>query len=359
MAGVRVERLRCSFTSDRPAVDDVSFTLETGEFFCLLGPSGCGKSTLLRLIGGYLPSEAGCVWLGEREVTTEPPERRNTGMVFQNYALFPHLSALDNVAFGLRVRGMGRAARQARAHEMLDWVGLTPDEHLRYASKLSGGQQQRVALARALATDPALLMLDEPFANLDRLLRERLREETKQFQRRTGTTTILVTHDREEAFALADRMAVMRAGRIVQTGTPSEIYERPANAFVAEFIGHRNLLAITRLENGEVEAGGIGLFSSASAQWNAAEKWAVGDYLLLRPERLRLHRHANDGCLPGIVLQTRFAGSHQIASLQIDGGATLEVHLPNEETSIARDTRIWLEVPAEAVTGVSGKDDLK
>ncbi len=349
MARVRLEKLSVAFTRDQPAVDHVSVDLVAGELFCLLGPSGCGKSTLLRLIGGYLKPDAGRVWMDDREVTAEPPERRNTGMVFQNYALFPHLSALDNVAFPLRVRGIGKAARHAQAHEMLDWIGLTQDERLRRPAQLSGGQQQRVALARALVAGPGLLMLDEPFANLDRLLRERLREEMRDIQRRTGTTTILVTHDREEAFAIADRIAVMHRGRLLQIGTPSEVHDRPANAIVADFLGHRNLFRIEQSDEGMVFANG----TRFPLHGHAA---TTGDHLLLRPEALRLHVTETSACQPGTVRQSRFAGTHALVTLVLDSGAVVEVQRGRQEPSLVAEQRVWLEIPPEALSIISGKE---
>ena len=349
MARVRLERLRCAFHRDRPAVDDFSLTLEAGEFFCLLGPSGCGKSTLLRLIGGYHPPDAGQVWIGEQEVTHLPPEKRQAGMVFQNYALFPHLSALENVAFGLRVKGIGKATRTARANEMLDWVGLTPPERSRPPAQLSGGQQQRVALARALANEPALLMLDEPFANLDRILRERLREETKQIQRRTATTTILVTHDRDEAFALADRIGVMRRGRLLQVGTPQEVHAQPVNAFVADFLGHHNLYRITGVEADTIIAGGTRFpLHGQTAQ--------AGEYVLLRSQGLRWKNEPGAGALPGTLRQARFAGGHRVLSIELEGGAVIETLEYNPGVATNPGTTLWLQIEPEAILIVPGEE---
>jgi putative spermidine/putrescine transport system ATP-binding protein len=225
-------------------VSDIHLSLEPGSFFALLGPSGSGKTTLLRLIGGYLAPMTGRISLAGHDVTALPPERRRVGMVFQNYALFPHLTARGNVAFGLEVRGVARAECRRRVDELLDLVGLVPDERDRRPGQLSGGQQQRVALARALAIEPALLLLDEPLSNLDRRLREQLRDELAALQRRTGVTTLLVTHDQEEALALADHVGILAHGRLVQIGTPRELYERPCCPFVASFLGEANLFTI-------------------------------------------------------------------------------------------------------------------
>lgn len=322
MAVLLVDTLRCAFTGGARAVDDVSFELAVGELFCLLGSSGCGKSTLLRLIGGYITPDAGRVLINQHDVTHEPPERRNAGMVFQNYALFPHLSAMENVAFGLRVKGIAKAARLAKASEMLDWVGLAPSERDRRPAQLSGGQQQRVALARALAFDPSLLMLDEPFANLDRLLRERLREETKQMQRRAGITTILVTHDREEAFALGDRIAIMHEGRLLQIGKPEEVYSGPANALVAGFLGHRNVVNKTQ-----------------------AQRLGIPNTAVLLPERLRLHR---EGYHAGTVQRVIFAGARREVAVLLADDLTLEVHLSGDE-SPAIGAKVSVEIPDAVV----------
>lgn len=342
MSDLRLEHVTCYFPGGTRAVDDVCLELAAGELFCLLGASGCGKSTLLRLIGGYLKPDAGRVWIGGREVTHAPPERRNAGMVFQNYALFPHLTALDNVAFGLRVQGMSKSERLARAHERLDWVGLTAVERQRRPSRLSGGQQQRVALARALAFNPSLLMLDEPFANLDRLLRERLREEIKQVQRRAGITTILVTHDREEAFALGDRIAVMHAGRLLQMGKPEAVHRQPASRAVAEFLGHRNVLPMAQ----------------AGAIFQLLDTNAGGD-VLLWPERLRLHAEAGAGRVAGQILKQRFTGERVVLTAEFGADATaLEVHQPLNGPAWNDGDAVWLEAPAAAFTVVGRKENV-
>ena len=226
-----------------PAVAALDLTVHEGEILCLLGPSGCGKTTLLRLIAGFETPDGGEVRVGGREVAGPrawlPPERRRIGFVFQDYALFPHLTVLQNVAFGVRART--RRARKKRAEEVLDLVGLTIFSR-RYPHQLSGGQQQRVALARALAPRPEVILLDEPFSNLDAALRGSTREEVRRILKETNTTTLLVTHDQEEALSFTDRLAVMRAGRLEQLGLPEEVYKRPRTAFVASFLGHTNLL---------------------------------------------------------------------------------------------------------------------
>lgn len=223
------------------AARDVSLTVEAGETLALLGPSGCGKSTVLRMIAGLETPDSGRVSVAGREVTTLPPEQRHVGLVFQDYALFPHLSVLDNVAYGPRRRGETKLAAQARAHEALELVALA-ELAGRFPAQLSGGQQQRVALARALATRSPLLLLDEPLSNLDEKLRAELRSELRALFGRVGAGVLIVTHDQREALALADRVAVMRAGQIVQVGAAREVFREPKTAWVAEFLGWQNIL---------------------------------------------------------------------------------------------------------------------
>src|SRR5262245_2054374 len=223
------------------AVESLSVDVARGELVCLLGPSGCGKTTTLRMVAGFVTPSAGEIWIAGKPVASQPPYQRDIGMVFQHYALFPHLSVAENVAFGLVNIGLPRAERHARVHEMLTMVEMTDLAH-RMPRELSGGQQQRVALARALALRPAVLLLDEPLSNLDSKLRLRMREEIAGLIRRLEMTTLLVTHDQEEAMALGDRIVVMHQGRVEQVGSPAEIYEEPASRFVAEFIGLCTLL---------------------------------------------------------------------------------------------------------------------
>ena len=223
------------------AVDDVSLDIGGGELLALLGPSGCGKTTLLRIIAGFVAQTAGRVVIAGEPVDELPPNRREVGIVFQNYALFPHMTVTENVGYGLAARGIGRAARRERVGEMLELVRLGAMAG-RYPRQLSGGQQQRVALARALAVRPRILLLDEPFAALDKNLRLDMQIEVKRIQRRTGTTAVLVTHDQEEALSMADRVAVLNAGRLEQLGSPVEIYDAPCSLFVNSFVGSCNLL---------------------------------------------------------------------------------------------------------------------
>lgn len=235
-----VENLTAHYGTTK-VLDDLSLTVGSGELVSLLGASGCGKTTTLRLIAGFLEPTSGTITLGDKDLTRLPAYRRDIGLVFQNYALFPHLSVLDNVAFGLKQRGIAAAERDKRAKAMLERVGLATLAD-RLPGELSGGQKQRVALARALVIEPPLLMFDEPLSNLDAKLRVDMRVEIRQLQRANTTTSVYVTHDQEEAFSISDRVAIMNAGRIMQLDTPEVLYQRPANAFVARFVGFENLI---------------------------------------------------------------------------------------------------------------------
>jgi len=252
MATLELNGLTKRFSS-RPVVDDVRLSVMDGEFVCILGPSGCGKSTTLRMVGGFEDPTSGDVRIDGTSVLELPPNRRPTAMVFQKYTLWPHMRVVENIGFGLSLRGLPKSEIAREVSESLALVGLTGYER-RYPAQLSGGEQQRVALARALVLRPKLLLLDEPFSNLDALLRVRLREELHAIQRRIKITAIFVTHDQEEALSLADRIAVMNAGRLEQLDTPEQIYARPRTLFVADFIGQMNLLPAVR-ETGRLRLG--------------------------------------------------------------------------------------------------------
>ena len=297
---------------DFSALGDVSLDVGEGEFVCFLGPSGCGKTTLLRAIAGLDPQSAGTIHQKGRDVSALPPAQRDFGIVFQSYALFPNLTVADNVGYGLVSRREGKAAIARRVAELLALVGL-PDAGPKYPAQLSGGQQQRVALARALATSPGLLLLDEPLSALDARVRLRLRHEIKALQRRLGVTTIMVTHDQEEALTMADRIVVMNHGAIEQVGTPQEIYRRPASAFVADFVGSMNFLAGTLAAPDKVRVAGIDF--ACAAQDGLAPGQKVN--LCIRPEDVRVRDLPADiqNRLPVEVANLDFVGAFCRATL--------------------------------------------
>jgi iron(III) transport system ATP-binding protein len=301
---IRLEGVTKRF-GDVTAVDAASLCVDRGEVVALLGPSGCGKTTLLRLIAGFEHPESGTVEVAGRAVagsgTWVPPERRRVGMVFQDYALFPHLTAAENVGFGL-----ARRLRRSRVPELLSIVGLDGLGG-RYPHELSGGQQQRVALARALAPAPELVLLDEPWSNVDPFLRETLRAEVAEIIRPLGVTVVLVTHDREEAFSLADRIALMRDGAVVQEGTSEEIYFAPASQWAAEFVGAANVLAGERV-NGHIETA-VGVFPASGSSPQAAR-------VLVRPELLELEP---DPAGPAEVVAREFRGHDVFYRVLLDG----------------------------------------
>ncbi len=328
MTSVRIQALSVRYGKST-VLDRVDLEVADGEFFFLLGPSGCGKTTLLRTIAGFVEPAGGDVLFAGRSVAGVPPERRDCGMVFQNYALWPHLSVAENVAFGLDVRRIARDEKARRVAMALRLVRME-DFAARAPASLSGGQQQRVALARALAVEPAVLLLDEPLSNLDAALRVELRGEIREIQSRTGRTALYVTHDRAEALALADRVAVLRDGRVEQMGAPEELYDRPATPFVAGFVGDANCVA------GEAEAapcGGFlvrGAFGAVAARATGLAPAAGGRVLLvMRPERLRLAPGSGgaggDGKLAGEVARRTFLGEVVQHDVLLQGGATLRV----------------------------------
>jgi putative spermidine/putrescine transport system ATP-binding protein len=285
---LEIEGLEKRF-GDVRAVQGIDLGVARGEFFTLLGPSGCGKTTILRVVAGIYPADAGRVRLNGVDLTDAPMHARNMALVFQNYALFPHLTVFDNVAFGLRMRKVPRPEIRTRVGEALDLVRLG-DLGRRYPDQLSGGQQQRVSLARALVIRPDLLLLDEPLSNLDARLREEMRTEIRDLHRRLGVTTVLVTHDIEEAFVMSDRIAVLQAGRIEQIGSPAELYLRPANRFVASFVGLTNELEVVRAES---EAARLVLttrsgLSVAVPAATALPPDGAPAWLVVRPESVRL-----------------------------------------------------------------------
>jgi iron(III) transport system ATP-binding protein len=293
------------------ALDDIALDVKRGEFISFLGPSGCGKTTLLRAIAGLDPQDAGIIRLGGRDVSHLPPAERDFGIVFQSYALFPNLTVADNVGYGLVNQRKSRADVEARVSELLMLVGL-PEQSRKYPVQLSGGQQQRVALARALATSPSLLLLDEPLSALDARVRVRLRDEIKHLQRRLGITTIMVTHDQEEALSMADRIVVMNQGVIEQIGTPMEIYARPATAFVADFVGAMNFLDGTAADAATLTVGGVTLAAPGHGLGLGAAA-RIG----FRPEDVRVVAGSAQNSFAASVTGLDFLGSFARASLAL------------------------------------------
>jgi len=306
MAGVELKALYRRF-GDVTALEGIDLAVASGEFVSFLGPSGCGKTTALRLIAGFDRPTSGRIEIDGKDVTRIPPNKRDIGMVFQAYSLFPNMTAARNVEFGLRVRKQGRGDRRSRSLELLELVGLG-DAADRYPHQLSGGMQQRVALARALAIEPRLLLLDEPLSALDAKVRVQLREEIRRIQTRLGITTIYVTHDQEEALSISDRVAVLSKGRIEQIGEPAEIYGAPATPFVAQFVGTMNRIesTVSRDTPGAVDSNGVRLGVAAASGRRPGERVL----LLVRPETVELQAAgAENGGLTGEVLTHTFLGS--------------------------------------------------
>jgi spermidine/putrescine transport system ATP-binding protein len=341
-ADVRLEDLRKVF-GDVVAVDDISLEVHEGEFFSLLGPSGCGKTTTLRMLGGFEPPDAGRILLRGRDITREPPEKRPVNMVFQNYALFPHLDVFENVAFGLRRRHTEKAELARRVGAALELVHL-PDFAKRKPDQLSGGQQQRVALARALVCEPAVLLLDEPLGALDLKLRKALQTELKRVQLEVGITFVYVTHDQEEALALSDRIAVMDRGRVEQLGTPEELYDAPRTLFVAGFIGTSNLLPGT-VE--QVSGGGVLVrLAGGDACQGIGSGITVGQAVsvVVRPEAIGIERAGADEApapaIEGRVLQSAYLGTSVSHRVRTDRGATLTVVVPRGHERLSGGERV-------------------
>ncbi|MEU1887049.1 ABC transporter ATP-binding protein [Micromonospora rifamycinica] len=328
---------RFARAGDTAAVDDVDISIAAGEFFTLLGPSGCGKTTTLRMVAGFYFPTSGRIRFGTEDVTHRPPNKRDTGMVFQNYALFPHMSVAQNVAYGLKIRKVGRAESARRIEEALGQVHLAGYGDRRI-DQLSGGQQQRVALARALVIRPRTLLLDEPLSNLDAKLREETRVEIRRIQQEAGTTAIYVTHDQSEAMAMSDRIAVMESGRVRQIGAPQEIYHRPATAFVARFIGRSNVLDLPVVAaTAETVTVGLPDGSETAVAAPTDHGLRAGDTALVsvRPEHLGLTSTTEAGALPGRVTEVEFTGMAtnlvvevagepvQVAAIDVPDGITI------------------------------------
>lgn len=329
---------------DVVAVDDIDLTIQDGEFFAMLGPSGCGKTTTLRMIAGLEFPTTGSLKIFGAEVGTLPPNKRPVNTVFQNYALFPHMNVLDNVAFGLRMQGVGKAEARRKAGDAIELVQLAGLESRR-PSQMSGGQQQRVALARALVNEPKVLLLDEPLGALDLKLRQEMQGELKSLQSELGVSFVFVTHDQEEALTMSDRIAVMHRGKLLQVGGPEEIYERPANRFVADFIGQTNLLEGT-VESATV----VCLANGARVPAESGNPVGTAVAVSLRPERAHLTvRDGNEAGRPsvdGVVVRMTYLGNARVYTVKLDWmeievreenrpGAAL--HSPGDQVSVSWD----------------------
>ena len=347
---VRIEHVTKKF-GDFAAVDDVSLDIQQGEIFCLLGGSGSGKTTLLRMLAGFETPTGGKIYIDGQDMSTIPPYERRINMMFQSYALFPHMTVEKNVAFGLEQEKLGKQEIRARVAEILEIVKMTAFTG-RKPHQLSGGQRQRVALARALVKRPKLLLLDEPLAALDRKLREHTQFELINIQKRLGVTFIVVTHDQEEAMTLSSRMGVMNHGKIAQVGTPAAIYESPATKFVADFIGSVNMFEgrVTAEGSGRIESQELGCTVVVDRKLNCAAGATV--WTAVRPEKINMSRALGEehvlreNVVRGVVKEIAYMGDVSIYLVQIDSGKTVRVTLPNimrdAEHRITRDEAVYL-----------------
>ena len=336
MASIDIERITKRFGAV-VAVRDLSLAIDDREFVTLLGPSGCGKTTLLRLIAGFMTPDTGTIRVGGVALSTPasvvPPERRGMGMVFQNYAVWPHKTVYQNVAFGLQVRKAPRAEIDGRVARVLELVNLGGLER-RYPNELSGGQQQRVALARSLVVEPQILLLDEPLSNLDAKLRERMRWELKELQRRTGITFVYVTHDQSEAMALSDRIAVMHAGEVMQFGAPRDVYMHPANRTVADFMGLVNLIPARVVRaSGEASAVAIGGDHPVGLALPPGMVEGQAVHVAIRPENVQLGSAADSsGSVPAKIVEVTFLGNIVDCHATLDDGTRVRIQLDADAT---------------------------
>ncbi|MEM8956486.1 MAG: ABC transporter ATP-binding protein [Pseudomonadota bacterium] len=352
---VRLDGISKSF-GDAVALHEMHLDIAQGEFVTFLGPSGCGKSTTLRILGGFERPDRGRILLNGQDITDQPPERRHINMVFQDYALFPHMTVAQNMAFGLELKGMGRGAIKARLDEIMSFLELTPFSD-RYPSQLSGGQRQRVALARALALDPALLLLDEPLGALDAKLRSQVQLELKSIQRQTHKTFFFVTHDQEEALTMSDRIVVMNSGRIEQDGTPEDLYFRPETRFVAEFIGETNLLdgMVRSVDAARSELlfdwNGISLRGQAT---DAAPRAGQAASASLRLENIAFHSDKPEAAnaVKGRISDCTFQGSRTAVDLAIDDVPNLRLRAYTDAKTVQRmgSEAMWIAWDSSAMT---------
>lgn len=360
VAAVEIRNVRKTF-GDVVALHDITLDIHDNEFFTLLGPSGCGKTTLLRMIAGFEAGSGGSIRLFGDAIDTLPPDRRPVNTVFQNYALFPHMTVAQNIGFGLRMLGRPKAEIDRRVDHMVRMVRLGPFVRRR-PGQLSGGQQQRVALARAMAPQPKVLLLDEPLSALDLKLRQEMRAELKALQRDTGITFIFVTHDQDEALSMSDRIAVMSAGAVQQVGTPAALYEHPANRFVADFIGDTNLLATEVVAvtgpavtspaatgpaaTGPAVSCRLGT-TTVSARAGGPVQAGQAGWLSIRPERLALARTPSGDSLPARIEQTVFLGAETRVVARLPDGLLLQARLPTAAADAADAADAGADRPAD------------
>ncbi len=351
------------------AMDHVTLTINHGEFFSFLGPSGCGKTTTLRVIAGLEWSDEGRVYFDDQDVTDLPPYKRNTGMVFQNYALWPHMTVYDNVAYGLKIRKLPKDEIRRRVKEVLELVRLTGLEN-RYPTQLSGGQQQRVALARALVIEPKVLLLDEPLSNLDAKLRIEMREEIKKIQRKLGITTIYVTHDQEEAMVISDRIAVLNQGKVMQVGTPQELYSRPKNLFVATFLGRYTIFKGVASEVGSdgvviVKSGNLVIKGVPPAP-DVKVRSGQGVVVIIRPHSFKLTPPKTPyNVIEGVIDWLFYMGPHYEVRLKSSGIDFLLNVDPDADIKVGDRLTAYVRVddtmvfPLEAQEGIAYMRDLR
>lgn len=333
------------------AVDGVDLQVKKGEMLCLLGPSGCGKTTLLRILSGFEQPEEGRIIMNDKDVTKLSPDKRPTSLVFQSYALFPHMTVYENIAYGLRVKKLPSKEIRQLVADALDMVGLAGLEE-RSIRQLSGGQQQRVALARGLVMKPAVLLLDEPLSNLDAKLRVETRIQIRELQRNLGITSIFVTHDQEEALTISDRIAVMNKGKIIQIGTPEEIYNHPNSEFVADFIGKSNILDGEYKKSSDSEAQFILSNSSLSIRIRPAKTVGEKSKLILRPEQIQLTREKNPdnevNCLPATIEHITFLGEMIYYHVRLENDSVLLVPVYHAATKYNENDQIFISWDIDA-----------
>jgi spermidine/putrescine transport system ATP-binding protein len=357
MAGGRIELVSLTKRFTEVAVDSIDLQIASGEFFSLLGPSGCGKTTTLRLIAGFEQPTDGKILLDGIDVSAVPPHKRNVNTVFQSYALFPFLTVFDNVAFGLRNKRLPKPELSDRVYTALDLVKLRQFERRR-PGQLSGGQQQRVALARALVLQPSVLLLDEPLGALDAKLRRSLKVELKALQEQVGITFLYVTHDQEEALTMSDRLAVMRDGKIVQLGRPSDVYEEPADTYVADFLGASNLMPVQVVSRGPGAQCEVRLGDTVLTAAHGGQDAPDSAHAVIRPERVRIEEFGSAGPnrVPAMVERLVYLGSSTQVFLRLAAGSDVQVLLHNEsgQQQLAHGTPVHAYFAPDALRVLSG-----